>query len=40
MTSEGGGELGNRISNRNEKSPDESARQRNYEENIRISEKT
>ena len=38
MTSEGGGELGNRI--RNEKSPDESARQRNYEENIRISEKT
>jgi len=38
MTSEGGEELGNRISNRNEETTDESPRQRNYEENIHISE--
>jgi len=31
-------ELGNRISNRNEETTDESSRQRNYEENIHISE--
>lgn len=34
MTNEGGGELGSRISNRNEESTDESARQRNYEGDI------
>lgn len=40
MISEDGEELGNRISNTNEELTDESARQRNYEENIRMSEKT